>query len=123
MNAAALEALCLGLKGTTTDVKWGHDLCYSVGSKMYCVTGMDCPFTVSFKTTPEHFAELTERKGISPAPYVARYHWVLVENPTALKPAEWTRFIKQSYELVVDGLPRKLKDGLQGAGKTTRRAK
>jgi predicted DNA-binding protein (MmcQ/YjbR family) len=55
MNAAGLEKLCLSLKGTTTDVKWGADLCYSVGEKMYCVTGLEGPFSASFKTTAELF--------------------------------------------------------------------
>lgn len=123
MNAAALERLCMSFQGTTTDVKWGNDLCYLIGTKMYCVRAIDGPLNVSFKTTPEDFAELTEREGIIPAPYVARYHWVRVENPAALKPSEWTHFVKQSYSLVLDGLPKKLKDALLAKGKPVRRAK
>ncbi len=109
MNPSKLESLCLGLKGTTVDVKWGNDLCYLVGEKMYCVQNLEGAFKVSFKTTPEEYTALTERRGIIPAPYVSRYHWVLVENPVALKPAEWKRLIQQSYQLVVDKLPKKMK--------------
>ncbi|MBL7865061.1 MAG: MmcQ/YjbR family DNA-binding protein [Cyclobacteriaceae bacterium] len=125
MNASALEKLCLGLEGTTTDVKWGNDLCYLVAGKMYCVTGLNAPFTASFKTTPEEFAQLTERAGIIPAPYVARYHWVLVEKAGALKETEWAHFVKQSHQLVVDGLPGKLKRtlGRPVAKSKVRRAK
>lgn len=112
MNAAGLEKLCLPLKGTTTDVKWGADLCYSVGKKMYCVTGLDGPFSASFKTTPELFGELTERAGIEPAPYVAKHHWVLVTKPSALSAAEWRRFVEMSYQLVRDKLPAKVKRSL-----------
>ena len=109
MNAAALEKLCTSLKGTTQDIKWGNDLCYLVGNKMYCVALLDESHSVSFKTTPEAFAELTDREGIIPAPYSARHHWVLVEDSKALKPNEWRHYIVKSYELVFEKLPRKLK--------------
>jgi len=112
MNAARLEEICRTLKGTTTDVKWGNDLCYSVGGKMYCVTGLKGSFSASFKATPEDFATLTEREGIVPAPYVARYHWVLVERPAALSAKEWQHYVAESYRQVVAKLPAKLKKGL-----------
>jgi len=109
MTPDALESLCLSLKGTTVDVKWGNDLCYLVGGKMYCVYGIEGPFKVSFKVTPEDFSALTERKGIIAAPYLARYQWILIEDSSALKSAEWKHLIRQSYQLVIDKLPKKLK--------------
>lgn len=107
MNPSALEKLCLKLPGTTVDIKWSHDLCYLVGQKMYCVQTMDGPFMVSFKATPENFEILMERNGIVPAPYSGRNHWVLVEDPGTLRPAEWIQFIQQSYALVAAKLPKK----------------
>ena len=83
-----------------------------VGNKMYCVVLLDESHAVSFKTTPEDFAELTEREGIIPAPYSARYHWVLVSNPLALTAKEWKHFVEKSYELVFDKLPRKVKTAI-----------
>lgn len=112
MNAGKLEQLCLRLKGTSTDVKWGNDLCYQVGGKMFCVTGLSGPFTVSFKATPEDFATLVERDGIQPAPYTGRYHWVLVDKPSALSEKEWKHFVEDSYRQVTLKLPAKLKKGL-----------
>lgn len=112
MNAQALEKFCLALKGTTTDVKWGHDLCYLVGGKMYCVTSLDGPFSVSFKVNPEEFSVLVEREGVIPAPYTGRYHWVLVERPAALSSAEWKKYIEGSYAMVRAKLPSKLNKSL-----------
>lgn len=112
MNAETLEKFCLSLKGTTTDVKWGNDLCYLVGGKMYCVTPVEGPFSVSLKTNAEEFSELIEREGVLPAPYTGRYHWVLVERSAALSIAEWKKCIRTSYELVRDKLPSKLKKSL-----------
>lgn len=98
------------LPHVTEDVKWGNDLCFCVGEKMFCVTGLDqANGQVSFKCTPEKFAELVEREGIIPAPYVARYHWVAVQNGDALADAELKELIKKSYAMVFDKLPAKVK--------------
>ena len=109
MTAESLDRLCKAFKGTTVDVKWGNDLCYLIGNKMYCVTKMDGPLQISFKATPEDFAVLLEREGIIPAPYSARYHWVLVENQNALRANEWKSYIEKSFLLVLEKLPQKVK--------------
>lgn len=52
---------------------------------MFCVTVPDQPvFQVSFKVTPDEYTELLERPGISPAPYLARQHWVLLTGADIL---------------------------------------
>lgn len=112
MTAEGLDRLCKALKGTTMDVKWGNDLCYLIGNKMYCVTKMDGPLQISFKATPEDFAVLIERDGIIPAPYLARYHWVLAENQSALRANEWKVYIEKSFQLVFEKLPQKIKCSL-----------
>jgi predicted DNA-binding protein (MmcQ/YjbR family) len=96
MTQSDLEKFCSGLKGTTRDIKWGNDLCYSVGKKMYCATSLKGDPTISFKATPEEFAELTERDGIIPAPYAARYHWVMVQKSKSLSPKGWKSYIKKN---------------------------
>ena len=105
MNIEQLRKYCLSFPHATEDVKWGNDLCFCVGGKMFCVTGLDSGGKVSFKTAPEKFAELTERNGIIPAPYVARYHWVAVERPDAIDNVELKELIALAYRLVFDKLP------------------
>jgi predicted DNA-binding protein (MmcQ/YjbR family) len=97
MNASALEKLCMSFKGATQEIKWGNDLCYLVGGKMFCVTSVDGFGYVSFKTSPENFGELIARDGIIPAPYSARHFWVLVEAPGALRSSEWMDYITKSF--------------------------
>jgi predicted DNA-binding protein (MmcQ/YjbR family) len=109
MTPSDLEKFCKTLNGTTTDIKWGNDLCYMVGKKMYCVTSIKGDANISFKATPEEFAELIEREGIVPAPYVAKYHWVMAQKTKSLTPKEWKFYIKKSYQLVVEKLPKKLR--------------
>ncbi len=112
MTAAELEKLCMAFKGSTQDIKWGHDLCYSVGSKMFCVTSLHGMEFVSFKTTPEMFGELTEREGINPAPYSARHHWVLIKDIHSVRPGEWKQYIQRSYGLVFEKLPKKEREAI-----------
>jgi predicted DNA-binding protein (MmcQ/YjbR family) len=112
MDLEEIRTFCLTFPGATEDVKWGNDLTFSVGTKMFAVTALEtaAPPGISFKCTPEKFAELTERDGIIPAHYVARYHWVTVENTDALKPSELESLIEKSYEMVLEKLPKKLKN-------------
>lgn len=113
MNIEQLRKYCLAFPGATEDIKWGNDLCFCVGSKMFAVTGVESQADgISFKCTPEKFAELVERDGIMPARYVARYHWVTVTDPRAVKAAELKDLIAESYKLVFDKLPAKVKNSL-----------
>jgi predicted DNA-binding protein (MmcQ/YjbR family) len=116
MDHESIRTFCLSLPHVTEDIQWEHDLLFRIGNKMFTVLALDTSSShvMSFKCTPEVFAELTERPGIVPAPYVARYHWVALERFDALKNAELKKLIKQSYELVLDKLPNKLKAQLGG---------
>ena len=40
MNIEQLRKYCLSFPHATEDVKWGNDLCFCVGGKMFCVTGL-----------------------------------------------------------------------------------
>ncbi len=108
MNVDWVRAHCLSLPHTTEEVLWGDDLVFKVGGKMYAVAVL-VPHRValSFKCTPESFAELVERPGIIPAPYSARNYWVALEREDALPRAEIKQLISRSYELVVAKLPKK----------------
>jgi predicted DNA-binding protein (MmcQ/YjbR family) len=110
MNIEELRKFCLAMPGATEDIKWGADLCFCVGEKMFCVTGADSSAGgMSIKCTPEKFNELIEREGIDPAAYVGRYKWVRISNYDALTPGELKGLIKTSYQLVFDKLPPKVK--------------
>ena len=110
MNIEKLREYCLSFAGATEDIKWGADLCFCVGAKMFCVTGADSiSGGMSIKCTPEKFAELCEREGIDPAAYVGRYKWVRIAKLDAVTPDELKALIAESYQLVFDKLPPKVK--------------
>lgn len=115
MNIEQLRKFCLSFPGATEDIKWGADLCFSVGGKMFCVTAADSSSSgMSFKCTPEKFAELIEREGIDPAAYVGRYKWVHVADSSAVTPAELKELIATSYQLVFDKLAPKVRKSING---------
>ncbi|PKV75369.1 MmcQ/YjbR family DNA-binding protein [Pontibacter ramchanderi] len=108
MNIEELRSFCLNLKGVTEDVKWGNDLCFLVGNKMFCVTSLDGEPSVSFKVTDAEFDVLSTSIGIVPAPYMARNKWIQVQSWERLSRLEWENYVKQSYELVKAKLTKKL---------------
>ena len=114
MDAESIREFCLSLPHVDEKVQWGNDLLFRIGEKMFAVIALEPSHGValSFKCTPEKFAELVEQDGIIPAPYVARYHWVAFERFDALPERELKALIRNSYQLVLDKLPRKIKDGL-----------
>lgn len=108
MSIERLRALCLSLPGATEDVKWGSDLCFSIGGKMFAVVNLEPPHQLSFKATPESFAELIEREGIRPAPYLARAMWVQEEAlDESLDTKEREALIKKSYALIAAKLSKR----------------
>jgi predicted DNA-binding protein (MmcQ/YjbR family) len=113
MNIESLRQYCNSLPHVTEDIKWGHDLCFSIGGKMFCVSGMENPLSASFKVQDEEFEEMASRPGMEPAPYVARYKWVLVTGAGSLSDKDWKHYIRQSYELVKGKLPKKVQAELK----------
>ena len=113
MHLVDIQTICRQLPGVTEDIKWGHDLVFSIGGKMFCVTGLEqSPTTASFKVTDEEFEEMAGRPGFKPAPYVAKYKWVWIDDINKMKKADWKKYLKQSYELVKNKLPAKTRKQL-----------
>jgi predicted DNA-binding protein (MmcQ/YjbR family) len=122
MNVDWLRELCLSFPGATEQIQWGYDLVFKVSGKMFAVTPLEpAPVCLSFKASPENFAELTERQNIIPAPYMARAQWVALETRDALKREELAGLVRESYGLVVAKLPKKTQARLASTGTAGRR--
>lgn len=105
---ARLEKLCAALPGATRDIKWGQDICFSVGGKMFavmCETG-DHANSMSFKVDDNRFLELTDGDRYLPAPYLARAKWVFVKDVRKIPEAELKPLLGRSYEIIRDKLPK-----------------
>ena len=113
MTIEDIQTICRSLPAVTEDIKWENDLVFSVGQKMFCVVGLNqSPTTASFKVTDEEFEEMCNRPGFKPAPYVAKYKWVWIEDIGKMNKAAWKQYLAQSHELVKNKLSIKLRKQL-----------
>jgi len=101
MNSDILREYCLSFPQVSQNLQWDDELCFKVGGKIFAMLGLDSvPKRLCFKCTPESFAELCEREGVRPAPYVGRYKWVQLDSLDALPDEELKHLIRSSYGMV-----------------------
>ena len=123
MDIENIRKHCLSLPHATEQVQWGYDLVFKVDGKMFAVAPTEvAPVRLSFKCSPENFAELCERPGIIPAPYMARAQWVALESPDAIRDDELRSLLAESYRMVWERLPKKRREALGGVS-TAKNAK
>ena len=108
MNTEWVRKFCMAMPHTTETVQWGGDLVFKIGGKMYAVTALEPgAHWLSFKCSPDDFAELVEREGVIPAPYLARAQWVALQTEDTLPAAELKRLLRDAYALVFAKLTKK----------------
>ncbi|HSY90871.1 MAG TPA: MmcQ/YjbR family DNA-binding protein [Candidatus Binatus sp.] len=107
MSVDDLRKYCLSFPDATENLQWGDDLCFKIRGKIFATLALTAvPQKMCFKCTPESFAELVEREGIHPAPYVGRYKWVILDHLNALRSDELKDLIRQSYAVVASKAPK-----------------
>ena len=115
MTLPRLRKLCLSFPGSTEQIQWGADLVFKVAGKMFCAACTEvAPNVASFKCDDETFAELCEREGVIPAPYLARAKWVSIERWDAIDDRELASLVERAYTLVKEKLPKKAQSALSG---------
>ena len=116
MNIEELRDYCLSLKGTTESFPFDEfSLVLKVQGKMFALIPLDNPETqIALKCDPEKAIALREEySAVVPAWHFNKKHWntVFIDNRLTRKLiCEW---IDNSYQLVVAGLPKKLREELQ----------
>ena len=115
MEIEDIQKICKTFKGVTEDIKWEDHLCFNVGKKMFLITAPDkVPPSATFKVSDEEFETLPERQGFIPAPYMARYKWIYVDDINRMSKIEWQKYLKQSYNLIYAKLPLKIRKEIEG---------
>jgi len=112
MTIEDLRNICISLPHATEDIKYGTDLCFSIGNKIFCGTRIEGPFRTGIKCNESDFGDLIERQGILPMPRLSTTYWIRIEKDDALTALEWKQYIKKSYDLIIVGLPKKIKQSL-----------
>jgi len=113
MGIDLVRRYCLSFPHATEQVQWGDNLVFKVAGKIFAILALEPgEYWLSFKCTPENFADLVERPGINPAPYLARAHWVALEDESVLSQKELNTLLREAYDLVVARLPKKVRAGI-----------
>ncbi|HJW15766.1 MAG TPA: MmcQ/YjbR family DNA-binding protein, partial [Flavisolibacter sp.] len=97
------------MPAVSEDIKWGNNLVFSVGNRMFFITSLEQPIKYSFKVKEDEFEELCATGNYSPAPYLARANWVLINSTATITTEEFKERVSQSYELVKNRLTKKEK--------------
>jgi len=116
MHIEQLRDYCLSKRGVTESCPFGPDtLVFKVADKMFLLTGLDGqPLVFSAKCDPEYAIELRERypHAVRGAYHMNKRHWNEVVCNGELDDQLLIRLIDHSYELVVMGLPKLLRERL-----------
>jgi len=125
VDSESVRAHCLSFPQATENVQWGNDLVFKIAGKMFAVMALEGPvkYIMSFKCTEEKFNELIEQEGMDPAPYMARNKWVAIERFDVLSDQELKALLRNSYDLVVAKLPKKLRESLGASPSSAKRPK
>jgi predicted DNA-binding protein (MmcQ/YjbR family) len=122
MNVDEVRRYCLAFLDANEKLQWGDALCFKVRAKMFAVLGLD-QVRLTFKCTPETFADLIERHDIRPAPYLGHHNWVMLDRLDALRNDELQDLLQQSYEMVLAKAPGKAKSRSKVGHKKTAKTK
>jgi len=113
MTPAAFNAFCQSLSHTTYVNQWGGAHVWKVGGKMFAVLfpEPDKWAGITFKASDMSFEMLKQEPGCRPAPYFASrgMKWIQWYSAESLGAKELKAYLRGSYDLVVAGLPKKLR--------------
>lgn len=115
MNIEELREYCLNLKGTTECFPFDEiTLVIKVQGKMFALIPLDNPETqITLKCDPERAIVLREEfSAIIPAWHFNKKYWNTVMIDPSISRASLCELIHHSYDLVVAGLPKKLREEL-----------
>ena len=81
-------------------------LVFKVVGKMFALTDVDFFESVNLKCDPEKAVELRERyPAVTPGYHMSKKHWNTVKTDGSIPDDLFKRWIDDSYNLVVEGLP------------------
>lgn len=110
------RAYCLPKKGVTEEFPFGDDtLVYKVMGKIFALTGLNnIQFAINLKCEQEYMQELRSRyAAVQPGYHMNKQHWNTVIVDGSIPNKEILAMVDHSYEQVVKGLSKKLKEALE----------
>ncbi|WP_445734202.1 MmcQ/YjbR family DNA-binding protein [Mariniflexile sp.] len=119
MDIEQLRDHCIRKKGVTEDLPFDEDtLVFKVLGKMFALIGLQkweaAEKAINLKCDPDYAEELRAEYGsIQPGYHMSKKHWNSIYiNDGELHPKFILELIDHSYDMVVKGMPKKLRDTL-----------
>ena len=112
MNIESLQKHCLSKKGVTEETPFGPDnLVYKVGGKMFLLASLDAiPLQFNVKCDPDEAEQLRDSYScVLPGYHMNKKHWNTIIIDGSVSDKQLQLWIDASYNLVLESLPKKLK--------------
>jgi predicted DNA-binding protein (MmcQ/YjbR family) len=114
MNIESLRDYCISKKGVTEEFPFDDvSLVFKVGNKMFLLTTLAGDFWINLKCDPEIAVELREKyPAVTPGYHMSKIHWNTIIIDGSIPDKLIFSWIDQSYDLVVKGLQKKIRQEL-----------
>ena len=111
MHLEQYRQYCLSLPATEETLPFDEDtLVFKVAGKMFALANMTVFESINLKCDPEQAIELRERyAAVLPGYHMNKQHWNTVLIDGSISNQLLLQWTKDSYDLVVQSLPKKLR--------------
>ncbi len=117
MNIEHFRDYCLSKKGVTEELPFGPNaLVFKLMGKMFALASLDSvPLTVNLKCDPEKALDLRDEypENVLPGYHMSKKHWNTMVLDGNLQNSLIFELTDHSYELVREGLTKKLREELE----------
>jgi predicted DNA-binding protein (MmcQ/YjbR family) len=116
MDIELLREYCLSKPAVEETLPFGPDtLVFKVSGKVFLLTSLDSEtFRFNVKCDPDLAQELREQYPcVQPGYHMNKKHWNTIYADGSVSNKQLKEWIDHSYQLVVDSLPKKLRDQLK----------
>jgi predicted DNA-binding protein (MmcQ/YjbR family) len=114
MDIETFREYCISMKWVTEEFPFDENtLVFKVMGKMFALADVSNFESINLKCNPEKAIELREQyPSVTPGYHMNKKHWNTILINGSVPDKIIYSWIKDSYELVVAGLPKKIKSGL-----------
>lgn len=115
MDMESLRNYCLMKNGATEELPFDENSpVYKVMGKIFAIINLIPPYSINLKCSPEKAVDLRERyDAITPGYHMNKTHWNTIELNRGVSPNLFKKLVDHSYDLVVEGLPAKIRAKLR----------
>ena len=109
MTYDEFNAFCEALPGTSYVMQWGDSHVWKVGGKVFAIGGWAEGPGYTFKVSEIAYEMLKNEPGLRPAPYLASrgMKWIQHYKKPGLSDTDLKYYIRESYRIVAEKLPKK----------------